>query len=97
MGHTTKLCIFGAEPSERFLYCQSVRFQKRSCHLEMPRDFYGTPGTPVVRPHLPCFWRRFVIPLQRADAEALLGIKRHGGAEKWLSGLAARPYATCLS
>eukprot|EP00434_Breviolum_minutum_P040000 symbB.v1.2.035538.t1/scaffold4809.1/size34500/1 len=46
VGHTTKLCIFGAEPSERFLYCQSVR------------------------PHLPCFWRRFVIPLQRADAEA---------------------------
>eukprot|EP00913_Durusdinium_trenchii_P022716 g21333.t1 len=24
----------------------------------------------AVRPHLPCFWRRFLVPLQRADADA---------------------------
>ena len=41
--------------------------------------------TPAVRPHLPCFWRRFVIPLQRADAEALLGM-----AGEQRSGLVAR-------
>lgn len=88
----------GSHNQALHLWCRAFRALSLLPEREVPEAFlpfgksYGflwISGT-LVRPHLPCFWRRFVIPLQRADAEALLGREQRSGLAAYCEGCQIR-------